>query len=45
MAHSKQLLIEDYLCRCAAEKGDEAKECQKYARYYRSLCPGEWVRT
>ncbi|KAG0583926.1 hypothetical protein KC19_3G172300 [Ceratodon purpureus] len=30
--------------KCAAEKGEDAKECQKYARYYRSLCPGEWVR-
>ncbi|KAG0554791.1 hypothetical protein M758_12G122200 [Ceratodon purpureus] len=29
--------------KCAAEKGEDAKECQKYARYYRSLCPGEWV--
>jgi len=29
--------------KCAAEKGEDAKECKKYARYYRSLCPGEWV--
>jgi cytochrome c oxidase subunit 6b len=29
--------------KCAAEKGEDAKDCQKYARYYRSLCPGEWV--
>ncbi|XP_024364646.1 cytochrome c oxidase subunit 6b-1 [Physcomitrium patens] len=29
--------------KCAAEKGEDAKECQKYARYYRSLCPGEWI--
>jgi hypothetical protein len=29
--------------RCAAEKGEDAKECQKYAKYYRSLCPAEWV--
>ncbi|EPS59241.1 hypothetical protein M569_15568, partial [Genlisea aurea] len=29
--------------RCVAAKGDEAPECQKFAKYYRSLCPGEWV--
>jgi hypothetical protein len=37
-------LTENHLRRCAAEKGEDAKDCQKYARYYRSLCPGEWVR-
>jgi hypothetical protein len=31
-------------CRCASEKGDDARECKKYAKYYRSLCPGDWVR-
>jgi hypothetical protein len=20
------------------------QECKKYAKYYRSLCPGDWVR-
>lgn len=29
--------------RCIAAKGDDAPECEKFAKYYRSLCPGEWV--
>ena len=29
--------------RCANDKGDETADCQKFAKYYRSLCPGEWV--
>ncbi|KAG5563090.1 hypothetical protein RHGRI_005737 [Rhododendron griersonianum] len=29
--------------RCVAAKGDESGECGKFAKYYRSLCPGEWV--
>ncbi|CAM6084275.1 unnamed protein product [Calypogeia fissa] len=29
--------------KCVAEKGEDAPECAKYARYYRSLCPGEWI--
>ncbi|KAI3715109.1 hypothetical protein L6452_22077 [Arctium lappa] len=29
--------------RCVAAKGDGAEECGKFAKYYRSLCPGEWV--
>ncbi|CAL4914716.1 unnamed protein product [Urochloa decumbens] len=29
--------------RCVAAKGDDASECDKFAKYYRSLCPGEWV--
>ncbi|CAH9053189.1 unnamed protein product [Cuscuta epithymum] len=29
--------------RCVASKGDSAPECDKFAKYYRSLCPGEWV--
>ncbi|KAF8411421.1 hypothetical protein HHK36_003970 [Tetracentron sinense] len=28
--------------RCIAAKGEDATECDKFARYYRSLCPGEW---
>ncbi|CAD5164467.1 cytochrome c oxidase subunit 6b-1-like [Musa acuminata AAA Group] len=29
--------------RCIAAKGEDASECNKFAKYYRSLCPGEWV--
>ncbi|KAH6755723.1 cytochrome C oxidase 6B [Perilla frutescens var. hirtella] len=29
--------------RCVAAKGEEAPECDKFAKYYRSLCPGEWI--
>ncbi|KAL5558930.1 hypothetical protein UlMin_035141 [Ulmus minor] len=29
--------------RCVAAKGDDAPECEKFAKYYRALCPGEWV--
>ncbi|EYU37118.1 hypothetical protein MIMGU_mgv1a022157mg, partial [Erythranthe guttata] len=29
--------------RCVAAKGDESGDCGKFAQYYRSLCPGEWV--
>ncbi|CAN1331860.1 Cytochrome c oxidase subunit 6b-1 [Linum perenne] len=29
--------------RCVAAKGEDAQECQKFAKYYRSLCPSEWV--
>nr|XP_043606576.1 cytochrome c oxidase subunit 6b-1-like [Erigeron canadensis] len=29
--------------RCVAAKGEGASECDKFAKYYRSLCPGEWV--
>uniref|UniRef100_J3LPE5 Cytochrome c oxidase subunit n=1 Tax=Oryza brachyantha TaxID=4533 RepID=J3LPE5_ORYBR len=28
--------------RCVAAKGEDAPECDKFAKYYRSLCPGEW---
>ncbi|XXG58495.1 hypothetical protein AAC387_Pa04g0801 [Persea americana] len=28
--------------RCMAAKADTG-DCQKFAKYYRSLCPGEWV--
>lgn len=24
-------------------KGEESGDCNKFAKYYRSLCPGEWV--
>ncbi|KAJ1291932.1 hypothetical protein BS78_02G354200 [Paspalum vaginatum] len=29
--------------RCVAAKGEGAPECEKFAKYYRSLCPSEWV--
>lgn len=29
--------------RCIAAKGEDAPECDKFAKYYRALCPGEWV--
>ncbi|KAJ8541358.1 hypothetical protein K7X08_002174 [Anisodus acutangulus] len=29
--------------RCTAAKGEGAAECDKFAKYYRSLCPGEWI--
>lgn len=29
--------------RCVNAKGDDAGDCEKFAKYYRSLCPGEWV--
>ncbi|KAM1023193.1 hypothetical protein TB2_043986 [Malus domestica] len=29
--------------RCIAAKGEDAPECDKFAKFYRSLCPGEWV--
>ena len=29
--------------RCIQAKGEGASECDKFARYYRSLCPTEWV--
>ncbi|KAL0799080.1 hypothetical protein Bca101_054255 [Brassica carinata] len=28
---------------CVAAKGDDAPECDKFAKFYRSLCPSEWV--
>ncbi|KAJ9129636.1 hypothetical protein P3X46_035315, partial [Hevea brasiliensis] len=27
---------------CLAAKGEESNECERFAKYYRSLCPGEW---
>ncbi|XP_021866341.1 cytochrome c oxidase subunit 6b-1 [Spinacia oleracea] len=29
--------------RCTAAKGEDAPECDKFAKFYRSLCPGEWI--
>ncbi|KAI5675622.1 hypothetical protein M9H77_06572 [Catharanthus roseus] len=31
--------------RCLAAKGEESGECERFAKYYRSLCPGEWRHT
>ncbi|GAV83259.1 COX6B domain-containing protein [Cephalotus follicularis] len=29
--------------RCIAAKGEGAPECDRFSKYYRALCPGEWV--
>jgi cytochrome c oxidase subunit 6b len=29
--------------KCAKEKGEDNAQCQQYAKYYRSICPTEWV--
>ncbi|KAI5064796.1 hypothetical protein GOP47_0019491 [Adiantum capillus-veneris] len=29
--------------KCIRAKGEDNSDCEKYARYYRSLCPGEWI--
>ncbi|ESR66742.1 cytochrome c oxidase subunit 6b-2 [Citrus sinensis] len=29
--------------RCLAAKGEESNECERFAKYYRSLCPGDWI--
>ncbi|XP_058113293.1 cytochrome c oxidase subunit 6b-3-like [Magnolia sinica] len=29
--------------KCVKAKGENVAECEKFARYYRSLCPSEWV--
>ncbi|KAG8079695.1 hypothetical protein GUJ93_ZPchr0007g4662 [Zizania palustris] len=29
--------------RCVAAKGEGDPECEKFAKYYRSLCPGKWI--
>ncbi|KAF8079563.1 hypothetical protein N665_1018s0019 [Sinapis alba] len=29
--------------RCTTAKGDDSNECERFAKYYRALCPGEWV--
>ncbi|XP_010534086.1 PREDICTED: cytochrome c oxidase subunit 6b-1-like isoform X2 [Tarenaya hassleriana] len=29
--------------RCVEAKGEDAQECDKFAKYYRSLCPSEWI--
>nr|AFK39313.1 unknown [Medicago truncatula] len=30
--------------RCMTVKGENSGECEKFAKYYRSLCPGEWMQ-
>lgn len=30
---------------CVKKKGEEDPECEKFKRWYGSLCPIEWVRT
>lgn len=32
------------LNRCVAEKGEESTDCAYHKRFYRSICPDEWVR-
>ncbi|KHN24386.1 Cytochrome c oxidase subunit 6b-3, partial [Glycine soja] len=32
-----------YFVLCLATKGGNSGECERFAKYYRSLCPGEWV--
>ncbi|KAM0943375.1 putative cytochrome-c oxidase [Dioscorea sansibarensis] len=29
--------------KCVNAKADDSGECEKFAKYYRSLCPGEWI--
>ncbi|XP_002867470.2 cytochrome c oxidase subunit 6b-3 [Arabidopsis lyrata subsp. lyrata] len=29
--------------RCTTAKGEDSNECERFAKYYRALCPGEWV--
>lgn len=34
-----------HLFRCTTAKGEDSNECERFAKYYRALCPGEWVCT
>eukprot|EP00227_Mantoniella_beaufortii_P021976 CAMPEP_0197575106 /NCGR_PEP_ID=MMETSP1326-20131121/619_1 /TAXON_ID=1155430 /ORGANISM="Genus nov. species nov., Strain RCC2288" /LENGTH=148 /DNA_ID=CAMNT_0043137813 /DNA_START=35 /DNA_END=481 /DNA_ORIENTATION=- len=29
--------------KCQSQKGEGAEECEKYARWYRSICPTDWT--
>ncbi|XP_009144153.1 cytochrome c oxidase subunit 6b-2 [Brassica rapa] len=29
--------------RCTTAKGENSSDCERFAKYYRALCPGEWV--
>lgn len=44
VCYETENVLETFICkcRCVAAKGD-TDDCQKFAKYYRSLCPGEWV--
>ncbi|CAN6235513.1 unnamed protein product [Urochloa humidicola] len=35
--------VEYHRCVNEKAKGDETADCEKFAKCYRSLCPGEWV--
>jgi len=45
--HMSNIPVLQYLnfhaSRCVNDKGDETADCEKFAKYYRSLCPGECV--
>ncbi|KAH0935687.1 hypothetical protein HID58_012804 [Brassica napus] len=28
---------------CTTAKGEDSVDCERFAKYYRALCPGEWV--
>ncbi|CAN6915434.1 unnamed protein product, partial [Brassica oleracea] len=28
---------------CTTAKGEDSNDCERFAKYYRALCPGEWV--
>jgi len=28
---------------CIQDKGEDAKECKKYFRFYHSICPSSWT--
>ncbi|XP_066362610.1 uncharacterized protein [Miscanthus floridulus] len=36
-------ILQITLPRCVAAKGEAGPECEKFPKYYRSLCPSEWV--
>ncbi|WRX18314.1 hypothetical protein QQP08_010801 [Theobroma cacao] len=37
------LMLNIIVSMCIKEKGRNAPQCDKFARHYRSPCPGEWV--
>ncbi|XP_066362612.1 uncharacterized protein [Miscanthus floridulus] len=36
-------ILQITLPRCVAAKGEAGPECEKFPKYYRSLCPSEWT--